>query len=183
MKSKAKLVTGAILVTVVGLMVYASTRTTPQHGASASIQAPDFALQDLNGKTLRLSDLRGKAVVLNFWATWCPPCKAEIPWFIDLQKHYGSQGLQIVGVSMDDGGRDSVAAFAKKMGINYPVLLGNGEVGDLYGGVSALPTTFYIGRDGKVLQYVPGLLSHYEVEKNIKAALATSPTGNAQASR
>src|SRR5512138_1648113 len=84
--------------------------------------APDFALKDLNGNTVRLADLRGKAVLLNFWATWCPPCKVEIPWFVDLQKQYGPQGLQIVGVAMDDAGPDAIAKFAKEMGINYTVL-------------------------------------------------------------
>jgi peroxiredoxin len=135
--------------------------------------APDFALQDIDGHTVRLSDLRGKAVVLNFWATWCPPCKAEIPWFIDLQNKYGPQGLQIVGVSMDDGGMAAVVPFARKIGINYKVLLGNSDVSDMYGGIYSLPTTFYIGRDGRVLEYVPGLITHYEIERNIKAALAS----------
>jgi len=145
--------------------------------------APNFALKDLNGNTIQLSDLRGKAVVLNFWATWCPPCKAEIPSFIELQKKYGPQGLQIVGISMDDGGKGVVVPFARDMGINYKVLLGNSEVGDMYGGIQALPTTFYIGRDGKVLEYVPGLISHYEVEQNIKAALARSDTQEQTASK
>jgi cytochrome c biogenesis protein CcmG/thiol:disulfide interchange protein DsbE len=135
--------------------------------------APDFALQDIDGHMVRLSDLRGKAVVLNFWATWCPPCKAEIPWFIDLQNKYGPRGLQIVGVSMDDGGMAAVVPFARKIGINYKVVLGNSDVSDLYGGVYSLPTTFYIGRDGRVLEYVPGLITHYEIERNIKAALAS----------
>jgi peroxiredoxin len=133
--------------------------------------APDFELQDLDGRTVRLADLRGKAVLLNFWATWCPPCKVEIPWFIDLQKQYGAQGLQIVGVSMDDAGPDKVSKFAQQMGINYPVLMGNDKMADLYGGVQALPTTFYIGRDGKFVSRVYGLVSHGEVESNIRAAL------------
>ncbi len=141
--------------------------------------APDFALRDLDGKSLRLSDLRGKAVVLNFWATWCSPCKEEIPWFVDFQKQYGPQGLQIVGVDMDEG-RDVVAKFAAEMKINYPVLLGDDKVADLYGSVDALPTTFYIGRDGKIAKTVFGLAPHYEVEKGIRAALAQGESGVAQ---
>jgi peroxiredoxin len=133
--------------------------------------APDFQLKDLNGNTVRLADLRGKAVLLNFWATWCSPCKVEIPWFVDLQKQYGPQGLQIVGVSMDDGAPDAVAKFAREMGINYTVLLGDDKMADAYGGVQALPTTFYIGRDGKFVSRVYGLVSHSEVETNIRAAL------------
>src|SRR4051812_27247609 len=76
--------------------------------------APDFTLQTLDGKKLTLSDLRGKAVVLNFWATWCPPCKVELPWFVDLQKQYGAQGHQIVGISENEGGKEKVAAFVKE---------------------------------------------------------------------
>ena len=88
----------------------------PAPGSAASStpghDAPDFVLTDLQGNTVKLSDLRGKAVVLNFWATWCPPCKEEIPWLVDLQKRYGSQGLQIVGISMDDGDPKDVVKFA-----------------------------------------------------------------------
>ncbi len=138
--------------------------------------APDFELKSLDGKTVRLSDYRGKAVLLNFWATWCPPCKIEMPWFVDLQKQYGEQGLQVIGIAMDDDAeKDSskIAAFAKEMNLNYVVLLGNDKVGDAYGGVDGLPTTFYIGRDGRVLSAVSGLVSHSEIEDNIKKALAT----------
>jgi len=141
-----------------------------QVGAKGS-EAPDFELADLQGKPVRLSELRGRAVLLNFWATWCAPCKIEIPWFVDLQKQYGPQGLQIVGVAVDVDNKDDVAKFAREMGINYPVLLGNDRVSAQYGGVEALPTSYYIGRDGKVVTRVFGLVSHSEVEANIKAAL------------
>ncbi len=136
------------------------------------VPAPEFALQTLAGQTLRLSDLRGKAVLLNFWATWCPPCKEEIPWFVELQKQYGPQGLQIVGVAMDDAGHDVIAKFAATMKIDYPVMLGTDQVADEYGGVESLPTTFYIGRDGKIVSRVFGLTSHKDIEDNIRAALA-----------
>lgn len=182
---KRNFVTGTIVAVVVVLMLYLSSKGPHSGivGGGGTQSAPDFALQDLNGNTVHLSDLRGKAVVLNFWATWCPPCKEEIPWFIDLQNKYGPQGLQIVGVSMDDGGKDAVVPFAKDMGINYKVLLGDSEVADLYGGVHALPTTFYIGRDGKVLEYVPGLIGRREMEENIQAALATPVSPQQRASR
>ncbi len=173
---KRNIAVGSILAVVIAVMLYAASKGPHSGvvGGGGTQEAPNFALKDLNGNTVQLSDLRGKAVVLNFWATWCPPCKEEIPWFVDLQNKYGSQGLQIVGVSMDDGGKDAVIPFAKEMGINYKVLLGDSEVADLYGGVHALPTTFYIGRDGKVLEYVPGLIGRREMEENIRQALATT---------
>jgi len=138
-----------------------------------SAPAPDFTLQSLDGKSMRLSDLRGKAVLLNFWATWCSPCKIEMPWFIELQKQYGAQGLQIVGVAMDDSSKEDIAKFAKDMGVNYPVLLGKEEVGDAYGGVPALPETFFISRDGKIVDKIIGLKGKAEIEDSIKRALNT----------
>src|SRR5271156_7064427 len=93
-----------------------------------STVAPDFSLESLDGKTIHLSDLRGKAVLLNFWATWCGPCKIEMPWFVDLQNQYGAQGLQIVGVAMDDGSKEDIAKFAKDMGVNYPIVIGKESV-------------------------------------------------------
>jgi len=111
--------------------------------------APDFTLTQLDGSELRLSSLRGKVVLLDFWATWCEPCREEIPHFVKLQQKYGSQGLQIVGVSMDDT-VDPVRPFAEKFQINYPVVMGNASIGELYGGVLGLPIAFMIGRDGRI---------------------------------
>jgi cytochrome c biogenesis protein CcmG/thiol:disulfide interchange protein DsbE len=141
-------------------------------GARRGALAPDFELVDLkSGNKVSLSDFRGKAVLLNFWATWCPPCKAEIPSFVDLQKQYGPQGLQVVGVAMDDAGRDTIEAFANEMSINYLVVQGTEKVANDYGGIDGLPTTFYIGRDGKVVKIVAGLMGHGEAERNVKRAL------------
>jgi peroxiredoxin len=135
--------------------------------------APDFSLTSLDGKsTIRLSDYRGKAVLLNFWATWCVPCKIEMPWFVELQNEYGSQGLQVVGVAMDDASPEDIAKFAKDMGVNYPIAVGKEAVGDAYGGVQFLPATFYIGRDGKVIDKVFGLKGKHEIQDDIKKALA-----------
>jgi peroxiredoxin len=141
--------------------------------------APDFTLKTLDGKTLKLSDLRGKAVVLNFWATWCPPCKVELPWFVDLQKQYGPQGLQVVGISEDEGGKDKVAAFVKEMGVNYTIAVDDNSVSEKYGDVEDLPTTFYIDRDGKIVQFAMGLVDRSEIEEKMKVALATkAPAGD-----
>lgn len=133
--------------------------------------APDFTLQTLDGKDVTLSSLRGKAVLLNFWATWCGPCKIEMPWFVELQKEYGSQGLQIVGVAMDDSSTQDIQTFVKEMGVNYPVLLGKEAVGQAYGGVDVLPTTFFIDRNGDIVAREFGLQSRSLFVDNIKKAL------------
>lgn len=133
--------------------------------------APDFELQSLEGKNIRLSDFRGKAVLLNFWATYCGPCKIEMPWFVEMQKEFGPQGLQIVGVAMDDD-TDDIAKFAKEMGVNYPILLGKESVGQSYGGVGVLPTTFFVDRDGKITDREFGLQSRSVFVDNIKKALS-----------
>jgi thiol-disulfide isomerase/thioredoxin len=164
---------------VVALMLYVGYHRARRSGPSfaphltqASL-APDFSLEQLDGKTMRLSDLRGKAVLLNFWATWCGPCKIEMPWFVELQNQYASQGLQIVGVAMDDASKEDIGKFAKDMGVNYPILIGKESVGDQYGGVPALPESFLIGRDGKIVDKIIGLRGKAEIEDAIKKALDT----------
>ncbi|MGO9084960.1 MAG: TlpA disulfide reductase family protein [Candidatus Sulfotelmatobacter sp.] len=154
-------------------------------GMARVTDAPDFTLESLDGKSVRLSDLRGKAVLLNFWATWCAPCKIEMPWFVELQNEYGPQGLQIVGVAMDDSSKEDIAKFTKEMGVNYPVLLGKEAVGDAYGGVPALPESFFISRDGKIVDKILGLEGKADIELAVKKALTaqpgTSPTATAAA--
>lgn len=145
------------------------------NGSAGNLQgklAPDFELQSLDGNSVHLSDFRGKAVLLNFWATWCEPCKIEMPWFVDLQKQYGPEGLQVVGIAMDDASPQDISKFAKDLGVNYPILIGKEAVGTAYGGVQFLPSTFYIGRDGKVIDKIFGLKSKSEIENDIKKALA-----------
>ena len=134
--------------------------------------APDFELQSLEGKHVKLSDFRGKAVLLNFWATYCGPCKIEMPWFVELQKEYGPQGFQIVGVAMDDASTEDIAKFAREMGVNYPILLGKESVGQSYGGVGVLPTTFFVDRNGKITAREFGLQSRSVFVDNIKKALS-----------
>jgi thiol-disulfide isomerase/thioredoxin len=141
-------------------------------GAMKGKTAPDFELKSLEGKTVKLSDYHGKAVLLNFWATYCGPCKVEMPWLVELQKQYGPEGLQIVGVAMDDASQDDIAKFAKDMGVNYPILVGKESVGDSYGGIQFLPATFYIGRDGKFIDRVFGLKGRSEIENEVKTALS-----------
>ena len=158
-----------------------SRHSGPNPLVTKAAPAPDFTLDSLDGKSMRLSDLRGKAVLLNFWATWCGPCKIETPWLVELQNQYGSQGLQVIGVEMGDDGKDDIAKFAKDMGVNYPVLFGKEAVGEAYGGVPALPESFFIGRDGKIVDKIIGLKGRSEIEDSIKRALDTE-TANSQAS-
>jgi peroxiredoxin len=140
-------------------------------GNAQGAAAPDFALLSLDGSKVKLSDYRGKAVLLNFWATWCPPCKVEMPWFADLQKQYAKDGLVVLGVAMDDSEPATIAKFANQLGVNYTVLLGTDKVSDDYGDVQYLPTTFYIGRDGTIVDKMTGLLDRKDIESSVKKAL------------
>ena len=149
----------------------------PQKGDTA----PDFTLKVLDGagKTMQLSSLRGKGVLVNFWATWCEPCKIELPWLVELQNKYGPQGLQIVGVADDDSAEKSISDFAHKMKINYPVLLATDQVEDQYGGLDGLPTSFFIDRSGKVVDVVIGIDSESRLEDSIKKSLGHGGSSDA----
>jgi peroxiredoxin len=179
---------GIILIAIIGvvaLMIYAGarlSRKSAQAAADAPAEesvlkaggmAPDFELKTLDGKVVKLSSYRGKAVLLNFWATWCGPCKVETPWIVDLSKRYQAQGLEVLGVSMDDASSsDDIAKFVKEMAIPYTIVQGTEAVGDAYGGVGVLPVTYYIDRNGKIVSTVIGIKSQSEMEDDIKKALA-----------
>jgi thiol-disulfide isomerase/thioredoxin len=176
-----------LVAVVVGAMLFVGTHLARNKGANGSSKgqlmgnvAPDFELAALDGKSLKLSDLRGKAVLLNFWATYCGPCKIEMPWFVELQKQYGPQGFQIIGVAMDDASPEDIAKFAKEMGVNYPILLGKDSVAESYGGVSVLPTTFFLDRDGKLIAREFGLRSRSDFVDDIKKALSQGQAVQAQ---
>jgi thiol-disulfide isomerase/thioredoxin len=155
-----------------------SAQNTPEPAQGAGDPAkgsvaPVFELKSIpDGKATTLAGFRGKAVVVNFWATWCGPCKIEMPWLVDLQKKYGPQGLQIVGVAMDDTSDKEIADFAHKMGVNYVVLKGTEKVGDLYGGIDRLPLTYFVDRSGKVVDEIVGLRGASDIEDAIKKTLA-----------
>jgi cytochrome c biogenesis protein CcmG/thiol:disulfide interchange protein DsbE len=121
--------------------------------------APDFSLKDANGQTVKLSDYRGKVILLDFWATWCGPCKIEIPWFIEFEQTYKDKGFSVIGVSMDEEGWTVVKPYIQQRKVNYRVLLGTEQVGQLYGGVDSLPTTYLIDRSGRIAAVHIGLES------------------------
>jgi len=133
--------------------------------------APDFTLNDASGGAITLSALRGKVVLLNFWATWCAPCSLEIPWFVALQNSHKSAGLEIVGVSLDENGWEAVKPYIEARHVNYRVAIGNQEVTRLYGGVPSLPATFIIDRSGRIAAVHVGLCSQREYSGDISAAL------------
>jgi len=135
--------------------------------APARKPAPDFSLGEN-----RLSGLKGKVVLLNFWATWCVGCKQEIPWFMDFQTLYQPKGLEVVGVSLDDEGWKVLKPYLAEHPMNYTVALGNDAVADLYGGVDALPTTVLIDREGRIAYQHAGVVDRAECEKEIQGLLA-----------
>ena len=139
---------------------------------SQTLLAPDFTLPQLDGQTLRLSSYRGKIVLLDFWATWCVPCREEIPHFIELQDKYRADGLQIIGVSMDDG-PGPVRSFCQEFHLNYPVVMGNAKIGELYGGVLGLPIAFLLDRNGRVYAKHIGATKPEIIKKEVVALLQT----------
>jgi peroxiredoxin len=137
-------------------------------------KAPEFSLRTVEGKKVSLADYKGKAVLINFWATWCAPCKIEMPWLIALRNQYAPEGFEILGVNADDPGtpRTKLIKFGQDQHLNYPLLVGEDSMSHKYGGVEFLPTSFFVGRDGKVVAETAGLVSKDEVEASIKKALA-----------
>ncbi|HEY6371984.1 MAG TPA: TlpA disulfide reductase family protein [Candidatus Sulfotelmatobacter sp.] len=135
-----------------------------------NLPAPDFTLPQLNGKDLRLSSYHGKVVLLDFWATWCDPCREEIPHLVELQQRYGDRGLQVIGVSIDDS-PDPVHPFYQQFHMNYPVVMGTAQTGTMYGGILGLPITFLITRDGRIYAKHIGATSAEVFEKEIKSLL------------
>jgi len=132
--------------------------------------APDFALRDSNGTTVKLSDLKGKVVLLDFWATWCGGCKTEIPWYMEFQDNYRDDGLSAIGVSMDDGW-NVVKPYLAEHKINYPIVVADDEMGKLYK-VEQMPVTLLIDRDGRVADWHVGMVDKAVFESEIRTLLA-----------
>jgi thiol-disulfide isomerase/thioredoxin len=142
--------------------------------------APEIKVKDLDDKEVTLADHKGKVVLVNFWATWCEPCRVEIPWLIEMQGKYGPKGFTVLGIAMDDEGKSVVAPFVakerydvngQKLPMNYPIVIGNENVAEKFGGLLGYPTSVLISRDGKVLKRTTGLISYDEISKSIEGAL------------
>jgi peroxiredoxin len=175
--SALRLSSALAIALLVGCVIYFSS-SGPRSARAAPVKpdkdrhpAPDFALKDVNGVTVRLSDYRGKVVLLDFWATWCGPCQVEIPWFVDLERRNKDKGFAVLGVSMDDEGWQVVKPFLSDLGVNYRVVIGDGETAQLYGGVDALPTTFLIDRDGRIAAVHVGLADRRDFEDGVEQLL------------
>jgi peroxiredoxin len=129
--------------------------------------APDFSTKDANGQTLKLSDYKGKVVLLNFWATWCGPCKIEIPWFVEFEREFKDRGFAVLGIAMDEEGWEVVKPYIEERRVNYRVAIGSEEMAVSYGGVDSLPTTFVIDREGRIADVHIGLVTKKDYRDGI----------------
>src|SRR5271155_1352102 len=146
----------------------------------ADLAEPELTLKDLDGKDVSLNDYKGKVVLVNFWATWCEPCRVEIPWLIEMQKQYGPKGFVILGIALDEEGKSVVAPFVakerfdvngQKLPMSYKILIGNDDAADKFGGLFGYPTSVLISRDGKQIKRVTGAISEDEMNKEIESQL------------
>jgi thiol-disulfide isomerase/thioredoxin len=187
---KTAIIVIAILAVIVVAAHFADKATRLPKTAAASITKteakdeskpePDLTLKDLDGKDVSLASLKGKVVLVNFWATWCEPCKMEIPELIELQQEYGPKGFTVLGIAMDDEGRSAVAPFvqkekfdtdAGKSTMNYPIVIGNDAAGDKFGGLLGFPTSILLSRDGKQVKHITGIITRDDIVKSIQAQL------------
>ena len=179
---------GLILATLIGIVAFALlanratripvTRAVNTNQENKSTASPDFTLKDLEDHDVSLSQFKGKVVLVNFWATWCGPCRIEIPWLVELQNKYAARGFTVLGVAMDEEGKSAVAPFVQKerfkvggtpQSMNYPIVLGNDATADKFGGLIGFPTSVLISKDGRVVKRVDGLVSYDEIDKAIES--------------
>lgn len=133
--------------------------------------APSWKLKDVDGREISSEDFKGKVVVVDFWATWCPPCRAEIPGYVDLYHKYGKDRLAIIGVSLDEAGPSVVREFVKRFSVSYPIVMGDENVVSAFGGMEAIPTTFLIDRNGQIRDRKQGAMAAELYEQKIAALL------------
>jgi cytochrome c biogenesis protein CcmG/thiol:disulfide interchange protein DsbE len=164
---------------LLGVVVACSTNSTPASTVKVKAEdkrnmAADFTLKDADGKSVKLADYKGKVVLLNFWATWCGPCKVEIPWFVEFEKQFKDQGFEVLGVSMDDEGWEIVKPYLAKSPVNYRMLVGDDVMAQKYGGIESLPTSFVIDRQGRIAATHVGLVERADYEGEIRELLRTT---------
>jgi len=186
---------GVIVLTVlalIGLTYYADKKTRVSNnvaGASRAdysgdksigFPAPEVHFKDLQGKDTSLGDYNGKVVLVNFWATWCDPCREEIPWLIDMQRKYADKGFTVLGIAMDEEGKKAVAPYvsnehfdvnSQKLTMNYPIVIGNDDIAEKFGGLLGYPTSVLISRDGKQVKRITGIISEAEMSHTIESLL------------
>ena len=190
----------AIVAVLVAVVYYVDKKTRLQpaaanmtdidpDAAAAGKPAPDFSAKNLDGQDVTLADYKGKVVLVNFWATWCDPCRVEIPGLIDIQNKYGSKGFTVLGIAMDEEGKSVVAPFiakerfdvnGQKLPMNYPIVIGNDSVADKFGGLFGYPTSVLIAPDGKIVDRVTGPISEPELAGQVEKLL---PTASASAQK
>jgi len=172
MSSKRLIIYGIVALCLLGLYV-AGRRTAQKPKPTApGNAAPEFTVTDIDGKKLALSDYKGKVVLLDFWATWCTPCRAEIPHFVEMQQKYGPQGFQVVGISMDDDAKP-VKEFYRQFNMNYPVAVGDDKLAQSFGGVLGLPVNFIIDREGRIHAKFLGATDVSVIDKAVSDLLAS----------
>ena len=181
MKKTSLLVIIVALLMAVTLVVQRTRRIAAAPRSSTAItDAPSFTAKDLHDADVSLAQYKGKVVLVNFWATWCGPCRIEIPWMIEFQNKYGPRGFTVLGVAMDDDGKKDVEPFIRderfsvagqRVPVNYPIVIGNEAVGDKFGGLIGLPTSVLISRDGKKIKTFIGLVDYDKLSKEIEGQL------------
>jgi thiol-disulfide isomerase/thioredoxin len=181
---------GLIVATLMGIVVFTLlanratripvTRAVNTNQENKPTASPDFTLKDVEDHDVSLGRFKGKVVLVNFWATWCGPCRIEIPWLIELQEKYAARGFTVLGVAMDEEGKSAVVPFVQKerfkvsgmrQAMNYPIVLGNDSTADKFGGLVGFPTSVLISKDGRVVKRVDGLVSYDEIDKAIQSLL------------
>jgi thiol-disulfide isomerase/thioredoxin len=191
MKMKKVAIIVATVVAFIGLTYYLDEKTrvssnVSAHGGSSSdksvgMQAPEVHLKQLDDREVSLSDYSGKVVLVNFWATWCAPCREEIPWLIEMQKKYGDKGFTVLGLAMDEEGKSVVAPFVsneqflieggQKAAMDYPIVLGNDDIAKRFGGLFGYPTSILISRNGKIIKRITGEISKQDMSREIESRL------------
>lgn len=186
MKKTILILTAVLAVTVGVYLADKATRVKTNAAApgpvtfNAGEPAPDIKAKDLDDKDVTLADYKGKVVLVNFWATWCDPCRVEIPWLIEMQNKYGAKGFTVLGIAMDEEGKPVVAPFVgkeryevngQKLPMNYPIIIGDEKIAEKFGGLLGYPTSVLISRDGKQLKRTTGLINYEETTKLIEGAL------------